>query len=167
MFLVTAIAGIPSAISEMVAYYNGIDQCEVGRRLYHSGMCVAMAMDVVYTTMMVSGTRLTDNRNPNVIPVIRSLAWAILIIPGVSITQGFLQGYNWMTSSAISQFVGRFFRVIYMLAITYFITRVQNGDWVSTISQSTFTTFIGAAGAVIVLGIAWICHQREMNDLAA
>ena len=167
MFLVIATAGIPSAISKMVAHYNGINQYGVSRRLYHSGMYVAMAMGVICTTVMMFGARLMDNGDPNMIPVIRSLAWAILIIPGMSITRGFLQGYNWMAPSAISQFVEQLFRVIYMLAATYFIMKIQNGSWVSAVSQSTFAAFIGAIGAVIVLGIAWRRHQREMNDLVA
>lgn len=167
MFLVIATAGIPSAISKMVAHYNGINQYGVSRRLYHSGMYVAMAMGVICTTVMMFGARLMDNGDPNMIPVIRSLAWAILIIPGMSITRGFLQGYNWMAPSAISQFVEQLFRVIYMLAATYFIMKIQNGSWVSAVSQSTFAAFIGAIGAVIVLGIAWMRHQREMNDLVA
>ena len=167
MFLVIATAGIPSAISKMVAHYNGINQYGVSRRLYHSGMYVAMAMGVICTTVMMFGARLMDNGDPNMIPVIRSLAWAILIIPGMSITRGFLQGYNWMAPSAISQFVEQLFRVIYMLAATYFIMKIQNGNWVSAVSQSTFAAFIGAIGAVIVLGIAWMRHQREMNDLVA
>ena len=112
MFLVIATAGIPSAISKMVAHYNGINQYGVSRRLYHSGMYVAMAMGVICTTVMMFGARLMDNGDPNMIPVIRSLAWAILIIPGMSITRGFLQGYNWMAPSAISQFVEQLFRVI-------------------------------------------------------
>ncbi|MBF5066860.1 oligosaccharide flippase family protein, partial [Salmonella enterica subsp. enterica serovar Istanbul] len=92
---------------------------------------VAMAMGVICTTVMMFGARLMDNGDPNMIPVIRSLAWAILIIPGMSITRGFLQGYNWMAPSAISQFVEQLFRVIYMLAATYFIMKIQNGNWVS------------------------------------
>ena len=43
LFLVVATAGIPSAISKLVAHYNGINQYGVSRRLYHSGMYVAMA----------------------------------------------------------------------------------------------------------------------------
>lgn len=42
--LVIATAGIPSAISKLVAHYNGINQYGVSRKLYHSGMYVSMAM---------------------------------------------------------------------------------------------------------------------------
>lgn len=167
LFLVVATAGIPSAISKLVAHYNGINQYGVSRRLYHSGMYVAMAMGVICATIMMFGASLMDNGDPNVIPVIRSLAWAVLIIPGMAITRGFLQGYNWMAPSAMSQFVEQLFRIIYMLAATYFIMKIRHGSWVSAVTQSTFAAFIGAIGAIIVLGIAWLRHLSEMNGLVA
>lgn len=165
MFLTIATAGIPSAISKLVAHYNGINQYGVSRRLYHSGMYVAMAMGVICATVMLFGASLMDNGDPNVIPVIRSLAWAVLIIPGMAITRGFLQGYNWMAPSAVSQFVEQLFRVIYMLAATYFIMKIQNGSWVHAVTQSTFAAFIGAIGAIVVLSLAWLKHVGEMNSL--
>src|SRR5699024_11306004 len=68
-------------LHDALPIYNGINQYGVSRRLYHSGMYVAMAMGVICTTVMMFGARLMDNGDPNMIPVIRSLAWAILIIP--------------------------------------------------------------------------------------
>ena len=165
LFLVVATAGIPSAISKLVAHYNGINQYGVSRRLYHSGMYVALAMGIICATIMMFGAALMDNGDPNVIPVIRSLAWAVLIIPAMAITRGFLQGYNWMAPSAMSQFVEQLFRIIYMLAATYLIMKIQGGSWVSAVTQSTFAAFIGAIGAILVLGAAWLRHLGEMNGL--
>lgn len=165
MFLTIATAGIPSAISKLVAHYNGINEYGISRRLYHSGMYVAMAMGVICATVMMFGAALMDNGNPDVIPVIRSLAWAVLIIPGMAITRGFLQGYNWMAPSAVSQFVEQLFRVIYMLAATYFIMKIQRGSWVSAVTQSTFAAFVGAVGAIVVLIMAWMKHRAEMDGL--
>lgn len=169
LFLTVATAGIPSAISKLVAHYNGINQYGVSRSLYRSGMYVSTAMGVICATIMMFGASLTimDNGDPNMIPVIRSLAWAILIIPPMAITRGFLQGYNWMAPSAISQFVEQLFRVIYMLAATYLIMKIQRGSWVHAVTQSTFAAFIGAVGAIIVLETAWLKHRNEMNSLVA
>ncbi|KRM78372.1 polysaccharide biosynthesis protein [Limosilactobacillus coleohominis DSM 14060] len=52
MFLTVATAGIPSAISKLVAHYNGLDQYGVSRRLYHSGMYVSIAMGVICSIVM-------------------------------------------------------------------------------------------------------------------
>lgn len=166
LFLVVATAGIPSAISKLVAHYNGINEYTVGRRLYRSGMYVSMAMGVICATIMLFGANLLNNGDPNVTPVIRSLAWAVLVIPAMSITRGFLQGYNWMAPSAMSQFVEQIFRVVYMLAATYFIMKIHPTHWVLAVTQSTFAAFIGAIGAILVLGFAYLKHLGEMNQLA-
>ncbi|WP_251548242.1 putative polysaccharide biosynthesis protein [Limosilactobacillus caecicola] len=164
-FLQIATAGIPSAISKMVAHYNGLDEYSVSRRLYHSGMYVSVAMGIICSIVMFAAVGILAAGDPNVIPVIRSLAWAVLVIPPMSITRGFLQGYNWMAPSAMSQFVEQIFRVIYMLAATFLVMKIQKGSWVVAVTQSTFAAFIGAIGAIIVLAWAYLSHQREMNRL--
>ncbi|KRL92453.1 putative polysaccharide biosynthesis protein [Limosilactobacillus ingluviei] len=165
--LTIATAGIPSAISKLVAHYNGIDEYEVSRRLYRSGMYVSMAMGIVCATVMLFGANLLNNGDANVTPVIQSLAWAVLVIPPMSITRGFLQGYNWMAPSALSQFIEQLFRVVYMLAATYFIMKLQPTHWVQAVTQSTFAAFIGALGAILVLGAAYLRRLGYMRRLAA
>lgn len=167
IFLIIATAGLPSAISKMVAHYNGLNEYGVSRRLYFSSMYVALAMGIVCATVMMFAAPWMDNHDPNVIPVIRSLAWAVLIIPALAMSRGFLQGYNWMAPSAVSQFVEQVFRVVYMLAATFLIMKIQKGSWVSAVTQSTFAAFIGGLGAIMVLAWAWISHRREMNAMVA
>lgn len=167
MALTIATAGIPSAISKLVAHYNGIDEYEVSRRLYRSGMYVSMAMGIICATVMLFGANLLNNGDANVTPVIQSLAWAVLVIPPMSITRGFLQGYNWMAPSALSQFIEQLFRVVYMLAATYFIMKLQPTHWVQAVTQSTFAAFIGALGAILVLGAAYLRRLGYMRRLAA
>lgn len=165
MFLTVATAGIPSAISKLVAHYNGLDQYGVSRRLYHSGMYVSIAMGVLCSIVMFLAAGMLAAGDPNVIPVIRSLAWAVLVIPPMSITRGFLQGYNWMAPSAMSQFIEQVFRVVYILAATFLVMKIQRGSWVFAVTQSTFAAFIGALGAIAVLALAYFKHLREMNAL--
>lgn len=165
LFLMVATAGIPSAISKMVAHYNGINQYGVSRRLYHSGMYVSIAMGLVCSILMFFGASLLDGGDPNVIPVIQSLAWAVLVIPGMSITRGFLQGYNWMAPSAMSQFVEQLLRVIYMLLATFVIMKLGSGDWIEAVTQSTFAAFIGALGSIVLLAYAFLRRKRQMDRL--
>lgn len=167
LFLMVATAGIPSAISKMVAHYNGINQYGVSRRLYHSGMYVSVAMGLVCSILMFFGASLLDGGDPDVIPVIQSLAWAVLVIPGMSITRGFLQGYNWMAPSAMSQFVEQLLRVIYMLLVTFVIMEMGSGNWVKAVTQSTFAAFIGALGSIVLLAYAFLRRKREMDGLVS
>lgn len=167
MFITIATAGIPSAISKMVAHYNGLNQVQMSRKLYRAGIAVALVSGVICAAIMMLGAPLFARGDKNVIPVIRSLSWAILLIPWMSITRGYLQGYNWMAPSAMSQFVEQLFRVIYMLSATYLIMKVGSGNWVHAVTQSTFAAFIGAIGSVAVLGWSYLRHMGDMQQMEA
>lgn len=165
LFITISTAGIPSAISKLVAHYNGLEEFDVSQKLSRSAMYMSMALGVVCAIMMMFGASLPllNNGDPNLTPVIRSLAWAILLIPCMAVSRGVFQGYSMMAPSAISQFVEQLFRIIYMLAATYLIMKIQNGSWVSAVSQSTFAAFIGAIGACLVLSLAWVKYRNKMS----
>lgn len=164
-FLVIATAGIPSAMSKLVAHYNGLNQYRVSQRLYHVSMYFAAGSGIIMAAIMALFAKRLAAGDPNVIPVVRSLAWAVLVIPALSISRGYLQGYNWMAPSAISQFVEQLLRVAYILASTFFVMRIGNHDWVLAVTQSTFAAFIGAFGAIAVIAYAMFSRRKQMREM--
>ncbi|KIS03349.1 putative polysaccharide biosynthesis protein [Paucilactobacillus wasatchensis] len=165
LFLMAAVAGVPSAISKLVSHYNAMNEYGVGRRLYHHGMYVSALTGFVSAVILYFGAPLFADGDANVIPVLRSLTLAILVIPSMSLVRGFFQGYQQMAPSAISQFVEQVFRVVYMLAATFFIMRIQHGSWVSAVSQSTFAAFIGALGSILLLAYYYLRNKSTMDEL--
>lgn len=165
-FLAVATAGIPSAMSKLVAHYNGLNQYRVSQRLYHVSMYFAAASGVIMAAIMAIFAKNLAAGDPNVVPVVRSLAWAVLIIPTLSISRGYLQGYSWMAPSAMSQFVEQLLRVIYILVATFLIMRIGNGHhWVFAVTQSTFAAFIGALGALAVIAYAMVKRRKKMRQM--
>lgn len=165
LFITISTAGIPSAISKLVAHYNGLNEYGVSQKLNRSALYMAFASGVICGTVMmyIASWPIVYNGDTNLIPVLRSLAWAIFIIPLMAISRGIFQGYSMMAPSAISQFVEQLFRIIYMLGATYLIMKIQKGSWVSAVSQSTFAAFIGAIGACVVLFLAWLKYRGVMQ----
>ncbi|MCI1974880.1 MAG: polysaccharide biosynthesis protein [Limosilactobacillus sp.] len=165
LFITISTAGIPSAISKLVAHYNGLNEYGVSQKLNRSAMYMALASGVICGTVMmyIASWPIVYNGDTNLIPVLRSLAWAIFIIPLMAISRGIFQGYSMMAPSAISQFVEQLFRIVYMLVATYLIMKIQKGSWVSAVSQSTFAAFIGAIGACVVLFLAWLKYRGFMR----
>lgn len=165
LFITISTAGIPSAISKLVAHYNGLNEHGVSQKLNRSALYMALASGVICGTVMmyIASWPIVYNGDTNLIPVLRSLAWAIFIIPLMAISRGIFQGYSMMAPSAISQFVEQLFRIIYMLGATYLIMKIQKGSWVSAVSQSTFAAFIGAIGACVVLFLAWLKYRGVMQ----
>ncbi|WP_420842642.1 putative polysaccharide biosynthesis protein [Fructilactobacillus cliffordii] len=150
--LIVAIAGIPSAIAKQVAHYNALNEYGVGVELYKKGVILSILMGVISALILWFAAPFLTNGDPNVIPVIHSLSWAVLIIPTMSLTRGYFQGYGDMAPSAISQFIEQLARVIYMLVSAFIILRVLHGNWVTAVSQSTFAAFIGAIFGFLILG---------------
>ncbi|WPC18803.1 polysaccharide biosynthesis protein [Pediococcus inopinatus] len=165
-FLIAAIAGIPSAIAKQVAHYNTINEFAVGQRLYKRGLLLSGATGIICALILYFGAPVLSSGDVNVIPILHSLAWAVLVIPTMSLTRGFFQGYQEMAPSAISQFVEQLARVVYMLVTAFLIMKVQHGNWVSAVSQSTFAAFIGAIGGMLVLVFYYLRHRSRLRELA-
>ncbi|KFN93040.1 membrane protein [Tetragenococcus muriaticus 3MR10-3] len=85
------------------------------------------------------------------IPSMRSLSAAILVIPLMSVIRGYFQGLQNMAPYAISQLVEQVARVFYLLTATFIIMRLGSGDYVAAVTQSTFAAFIGALASIAVL----------------
>ncbi|MFT8908513.1 MAG: polysaccharide biosynthesis protein [Lentilactobacillus diolivorans] len=164
-FLIAAIAGIPSAIAKQVAHYNALNEYGVGVRLYKRGLVLAAIMGIICAAILYFGAPLIDDGNPNVIPILRSLAWAVLIIPTMSLTRGYFQGYQQMAPSAISQFVEQLARVLYMLLTAFVMMQILHVDWVKAVSQSTFAAFVGAAAGMISLMVYYLKHRDVFRSL--
>lgn len=170
LFLIISTAGIPGAISKQISHYNALDQYSTGNKLFKHGLKIMTFMGVIFGAVMYFGapvlaTLFTDG-DPRSIPVIKSLAVAVLIIPILSILRGYLQGYSDMAPSAISQFIEQIARVIYMLIATYIIMVVNKGSYINAVVQSTFAAFIGAAVAIGILILALLRRLPKLRRLS-
>ena len=170
LFLIISTAGIPGAISKQISHYNALDQYATGNKLFKHGLKIMTFMGVIFGAVMYFGAPVlaaifTDG-DPRSIPVIKSLAVAVLIIPILSILRGYLQGYSDMAPSAISQFIEQIARVIYMLLATYVIMIVNKGSYINAVVQSTFAAFIGAAVAIGILVLALLRRLPKLKRLS-
>lgn len=170
LFLIISTAGIPGAISKQISHYNALDQYSTGNKLFKHGLKIMTFMGVIFGAVMYFGApvlaTLFTNGDPRSIPVIKSLAVAVLIIPILSILRGYLQGYSDMAPSAISQFIEQIARVIYMLIATYIIMVVNKGSYINAVVQSTFAAFIGAAVAIGILILALLRRLPKLRRLS-
>lgn len=170
LFLIVSTAGIPGAISKQISHYNALDQYSTGNKLFKHGLKIMTFMGVIFGAVMFFGAPvlavLFTDGDPRSIPVIKSLAIAVLIIPILSILRGYLQGYSDMAPSAISQFVEQIARVIYMLLATYIIMVVNKGSYINAVVQSTFAAFIGAAVAIAILVLALLKKLPQLRRLS-
>lgn len=175
IFISIATAGMPLAVSKYVSKYNALEEYAVGRKLYRSGMYVMSMTGVLSFLAMYSlapwlaGIVLqgadTIYTVADVATVIRAVSVALLIIPVMSLTRGFFQGYQSMGPSAVSTVVEQIARIIFLLASTYIVIYVFKGSVVTAISFATFAAFIGGLASLIVLMIFWKKRKPGLDAL--
>lgn len=177
LFIIISTAGIPGAVAKQVAKYNALNEYEIGRKLFRRGLILMAMFGVLFAAIMyfaapvlatndiVGAITHGAKTDPREVAVMRSLSYAVLLIPILSIMRGYFQGYADMMPSAMSQFVEQLARVLWMLLTAFIIMQVQNGSYVKAVIQSNLAAAIGAVFGILLL--LWFLYRRrdQLNDL--
>ena len=153
-FLLISTAGVPVAVAKQVAKYNTKGQEEHSFAMIRGFLKFMSLLGLVFAIIMYVLSPVFANLSgggKDLIPVLQSLSWAVLIFPSMSVIRGFFQGHNNLKPYAISQIAEQVIRVIWMLLTAYFIMKVGSGDYVEAVTQSTFAAFIGMGASLLVL----------------
>ena len=153
-FLLISTAGVPVAVAKQVAKYNTNGQEEHSFAMIRGFLKFMSLLGLVFAIIMYLLSPVFANLSgggKDLIPVMQSLSWAVLIFPSMSVIRGFFQGHNNLKPYAISQIAEQVIRVIWMLLTAYFIMKVGSGDYVEAVTQSTFAAFIGMGASLLVL----------------
>lgn len=169
LFIMISTAGIPAAIAKQIAFHNSRGEYRTSQNLFKRSLQVMLIFGIISAlTMYIASPALSNasGGGDELVPAMRSLSVAILVIPVMSVLRGYFQGTQNVGPFAISQLVEQFFRVIYMLMATFIIMQLGNGDYVAAVTQSTFAAFIGALGGLGVLLYYFRKEKVKMTILA-
>lgn len=153
-FLLVSTAGIPVAVAKQVAKYNTMREEEHSFTLIRSFLGFMTGLGLVFALVLyVFSPWLADlsGVGKDLIPIMQSLAWAVLIFPSMSVIRGFFQGMNNLKPYAMSQIAEQVIRVIWMLLATFIIMKLGSGDYLAAVTQSTFAAFVGMVASFAVL----------------
>ncbi|MET3557561.1 O-antigen/teichoic acid export membrane protein [Streptococcus rupicaprae] len=154
IFLNMSTAGINVAVAKQIAKYNSMGKPAMSFKLIRVALTFMMGLGLFFGALMYLGAPLFAKMSGvevELVPVMRSLSWAVLIFPAMSIVRGIFQGLNTMKPYAMSQVAEQLIRLIWMLLTTFFIMQVGSGDYVKAVTQSTFAAFVGMLASVAVL----------------
>ena len=153
-FLLISTAGIPVAVAKQVAKYNTMQEEEHSFALIRSFLGFMTGLGLVFALVLyLFAPWLADlsGVGSELIPIMQSLAWAVLIFPSMSVIRGFFQGMNNLKPYAMSQIAEQVIRVIWMLLATFIIMKLGSGDYLTAVTQSTFAAFVGMVASFAVL----------------
>ena len=175
IFLTIATAGVPLAVSKFISKYNSLQEYNVGRKLFKSGLVLMTLTGIVSFLIMYAFApffaEVTIPSNEQVITVeqvttvIRAVSFALIIIPFMSLIRGFFQGHNSMGPTAVSQVIEQIVRIVFLLVGVYVVLYVIDGDMTTAISVATFGAFVGGVASLASLIWYWFKRKPHFDKL--
>jgi O-antigen/teichoic acid export membrane protein len=164
LFLLISTSGIPAVIAKQIAHYNSLGKFEMSDLIFKSAIKTMLIFGAICASFMFFGASVLANLaggGQELVPVMKSLAAAILLFPVMSVIRGYFQAHNNMMPYALSQIVEQIARVFWMLLTVFIIMKVKQGNYVQAVVQSTFAAFIGMLGSMAVL--LWFMKNYKVN----
>ncbi len=172
LFLIISSAGIPLAISKLVSEYNEQGKLIEKEYLYKSTKKIILIFSIISflfcfifakeIATLIIGSKLEGININDVTYVIRWVSFAILIVPLLSVSRGYLQGHGYISIPSFSQVIEQIVRIIVVLGGCYYILYILKLDLTTAIGISVFAAAIGGMAAYIYLAFK-IFKIRDKN----
>lgn len=174
IFLGISSAGLPDAIAKIISEYNALNYDDAKVRAYKIGRKLISIISIISFVilfvfaeeigMFIIGGLDGINKASDVAFVVRCVSPAVLLIPFLSITKGYLQGHKYIGPSSFSQFIEQLVRIIVILAGSYLVLNVFNGSLSLAIGIAVSGAFFGGLAAIIYLRCAMKKSNLKMTE---
>lgn len=161
IFLGISSAGLPNAISKIISEYNTLGKEAEKNRAYALGKKIISIISVITFLILfilaeeigvfIIGDLSGGNTARDVAFVIRCVAPAVLVIPFLSITKGYLQGHKYVSPSSMSQLIEQVVRIAVILVGSFLVLKVFDGSLSIAIGLSVAGAFFGGVAAYLYL----------------
>lgn len=167
LILTLAIAGFPLTVSAFVSESLAAGNPLQARRVLRIASASLLATGLVTFILLYGGAdtlaRLLGASQTA--PAIRSISWALLMVPVMAALRGYFQGYGNMIPTAVSQVVEQLVRVAVMLSLLLLFLRMGYGaDKIA--AGATFGSTAGAVAGLVVM-VYYFWRERRAEKLVA
>ncbi len=173
IFLDISSAGLPVAISKIIKEYNTLGMMDAKRRAYKVARKIISFISVAAFIVLflfagnLASLILGDLQGGNTIEdvtfVIRCVSFAILVIPFLSVSKGYLQGHNIINVSSISQVIEQVVRIAVILGGSYLGLKVLNLSLTTSVGIAVFGAFAGGIAAMIYIFVNMQKNKKELS----
>ena len=163
LFLAVSSAGFPFAISKLTSEYTALGYKKAVKDTYKLSLRIISVISVVIFLLLfifapqigklIIGDATGGNTYTDIAFVIRMVSFAILVVPFLSVTKGFLQGHKYIAQTSISQILEQIVRVAVILIGSYVALRVFGTDMKTAVGIAVSGAFFGGIVAYIYLKI--------------
>ena len=166
--------GIPHAISKIISEYNTLEMYEAKERTFKIGNKIMVILSTILFLLMfifakqaayifIGDIDSTGNSIEDVVLVIRSIYFCLLIVPYLAIKRGYLQGQKFITVSTTGEVIEQVVRVAFILVGSYLAINVFNAKTSIGVAIAVFGAFIAGLAAYIYLDVKIRKNKKEFN----
>ena len=154
VFLNLATSGIPVAMSKVVSEYNEMKFYNTKERVFKIGLKVISFLCIIsflvlfifaptLANMIIGGVE-GGNTVEDVTVVIRVISTAVLVVPFLSVSKGYLQGHKIMQVSSVADILEQLARVIVILVGSFLTLKVFHLSLNTAVGVAVFGATVGA-----------------------
>lgn len=156
MLLILATAGFPIAVSKIVSERLALGDKKGAKRVFNISLLVLTITGIIFFLIMYLGSDFIANLmgNSQLSIAIKSVSFALLIVPPMAAIRGYYQGHQYMTPTAFSQVAEQIVRVTTILVLSYWFMANGYGVYYAG-AGAVFGATTGAIVAFLVLLLYW------------
>ena len=161
LFLSLSTVGIPPAMSKLISEYNTLGYYNTKEKAYKLGKNMLVIIGIILFIIMffgapfianqIMGDNTGGNSKESITFVIRVISTAILVVPHLSVTKGYLQGHKYIAPTSISQVIEQVVRISVILIGSFLCMRVFKTGVTKAVGVAVFGATIGALIALLYL----------------
>lgn len=166
--------GIPHSISKIISEYNTLEMYDAKERTMKIGYKIMSVLSTILFLLMfifakqaayifIGNLDSTGNSIEDVVLVIRSISFCLLVVPYLSITRGYLQGQKFITESARSEVIEQVTRVAFILIGSYLAINVFKLSTSVGVAIAVFGAVVAGLTAFIYLRLKIRKNQKQLN----
>ncbi len=161
VFLNLSTGGIPIAVSKAVSEYNTMGYYNLKEKIYKISAILMVSVGFVsFLTLFAFAPALAStilgqleggNTIEEVTLVIRVVSTALLIVPLLSVTKGYLQGHKFIYPSSVSMLLEQVLRVTVIILGSYIVVNLLGYSIETGVAIAVFGATLGALFAYLYL----------------
>ncbi|MBQ9604390.1 MAG: polysaccharide biosynthesis protein, partial [Firmicutes bacterium] len=163
MFLIMSSAGLPVAISRMVAERLALGEYGNAKKVFRVSMATASFLGFVCMMIMLifAGRFCTLIKSERSLYCILTLAPTVFIVSIMAVYRGYFQGFGTTVPTAVSQLIEQIFNAVFSVVMAWYLMKIMGGDKIAWgAAGGTAGTGIGAFAGLVTLVIAFIATGK-------
>lgn len=173
IFLDISTIGFPIAMSKITNEYNTLKMMDAKQRAYKIAINIMRFMSITIFIILfifakgIATLIISDlsggNTIEDVTTAIRFVSLAILVIPYLSVTKGYLQGHKIINIPSIGNILEQVIRIVIVLAGSFVVVKLLNKGYALGVDIALLGAFFGGLASYAYIKIKMSKNKEELG----